>query len=1463
MGMRLLKVEDDGGLSFAEFDEDTKPPYAILSHRWGAEGTEITFEEMQGDTNEKKSGYKKIRLCGKQAQRDGLQYFWVDTCCINKANKAELSLAIQSMFRWYRDSARCYVYLSDVSSSPLDTTLVCDLQESKILKSEWFTRGWTPQELLAPSSVEFFSQEWEKLGDRKSLIQQVHEATGIPHRALQGGALSQFSVSDRLRWIEYRHTTCPEDKAYSIAGVVDIDLAPCYGEGVEGAFRRLHDEIEKSAQCIQDLCGTDSRKDKQRIEEMKGGLLKDAYSWVFHNDSYRHWHADLESRVLWVKGDPGKGKTMLLCGIIDELQTSTSIRNATTVSYFFCQANDPRINSATAILRGLLYSLVSQQPSLVSSVRKKYDHIGRKMFEDANAWITLEAIFADVLQNPGLPPTTYLIIDALDECVTDLPKFLDFIIRHSSASRVKWIVSSRNWPEIEERLEKAGSKVRLSLELNPTSVSKAVEFFIEQRVSQLAKQNKYDERTQRAVLDHLALNANDTFLWVALACQHLEMTARRNVPRKLQLFPPGLDALYGRMMQQLSRKDDAELCKQVLATVTLVYRPITLKELVTLVASLEDVTSDAELREIIGLCGSFLTLREQTLHFVHQSAKDFLLAKATQEIFPAGQEALHQAIFARSLQVMSITLKRDMYGLKAIGALIEDIEKPKLDPLAAVSYSCIYWIDHLCESKLTASTLDPEHLRDGGFVDRFLKKTFLYWLESLSLCRSMSYGIVSMNKLHMLAQEQGEVTPFTQLVYDAYRFIMYHKQTIELSPLQAYISALLFSPTDSLIRKCYHHEAPGYISITTAIASTWSACLQTLEGHDSAVLSVAFSHDSSRVVSGSLNATAKIWDTNSGACLLTLRGHAGGVQSVAFSHDSSRVASGSSDTTVKIWDTNSGNCLLTLRGHTEIIKSVAFSCNSSWIASGSDDSTVKIWNSSSGDCLQTLHHGGRISLIAFSHNSTRLLLTYSDVKTVGVRVWDLKEGRIFNTVRSDCNDFMSIFFSHDCARIASVTWRSLCKEVEVWDLDSGNLLQTLKGHNNAVDSVAFSHNSIQLASGSNDGTIKIWNVITGECLRTYEGHIFSVGSVAFSHDSVHLVSGSGDFTIKIWDANSTVCFQTLRGNSGNVELVVFSPDSALLASGFSDGTIKVWCVSSGKCVQMLKHHDFKVSDYKNCDDEILSAAFSHDSTLLGSASPDGTIKIWNVSNGKCLQTLNNNGPIHTIDFSYNSAWLASASSTSKGCTSKLWDLSSGMCIKTFTYDDIRDTGIPIGSVAISHDSAQLALASHSFTFHIWNTSNGERLQTLEGHSGMVLSIAFSHDSALLASQSVDNIVKIWDLKRGVCLATYETDIWDVLTEFEATGPYLCVGTGTIDINAALGSWSLPDTSKPRIPRYRGIGLSPCREWITHETRLLARIPPEYRPGHVMVSGNTIAIANNSGIVWICKVDVDKLLAMKS
>ena len=263
----------------------------------------------------------------------------------------------------------------------------------------------------------------------------------------------------------------------------------------------------------------------------------------------------------------------------------------------------------------------------------------------------------------------------------------------------------------------------------------------------LAKRNKYTINTRNAVQRYFSLNASGTFLWVALVCQEMSNVSGWKAQQKLTAFPPGLDSLYGRMMDQIRDSEDADICKRILAVISTVYRPVSMDELPSLVDMPDEVVGEYEaLSEIIGLCGSFLTLQQRTISFVHQSARDFLLAGASTEIFPSGKEQIHYEIFSRSLEAMSRTLRRDVYGLNALGYPIERVKQPEPDPLAALQYSNIYWVNHLHD-------WNPEiDSQVKGTIENFIREKYIYWLEALSLSRCMSDGVLVVAMLNNLAQ---------------------------------------------------------------------------------------------------------------------------------------------------------------------------------------------------------------------------------------------------------------------------------------------------------------------------------------------------------------------------------------------------------------------------------------------------------------------------------------------------------------------------------------------------------------------------------------------------------------------------------------------------------------------------------------------------------------------------------------
>ena len=244
--MRLLVSNEDNGFDVKSFSEQNVPPYAILSHTWSSdERDEVKLQDIKDGTGSQKTGSQKLLFCREQAKHDGLQYFWVDTCCIDQTNLVELSEAINSMFRWYKKAAKCYVYLLDVSVNKKHGEAHMEW-ESAFRNSRWFTRGWTLQELLAPTVVEFYSRDGIRLGDKRSLEHQIAEITRIPIGALRGDKLSRFNIDKRFSWAESRRTTKEEDKAYCLLGVFDISLPLIYGEGQSKAMKRLQREIRES-----------------------------------------------------------------------------------------------------------------------------------------------------------------------------------------------------------------------------------------------------------------------------------------------------------------------------------------------------------------------------------------------------------------------------------------------------------------------------------------------------------------------------------------------------------------------------------------------------------------------------------------------------------------------------------------------------------------------------------------------------------------------------------------------------------------------------------------------------------------------------------------------------------------------------------------------------------------------------------------------------------------------------------------------------------------------------------------------------------------------------------------------------------------------------------------------------------------------------------------------------------------
>ncbi|KAL4736902.1 hypothetical protein BDV11DRAFT_192895 [Aspergillus similis] len=588
------------------------------------------------------------------------------------------------------------------------------------------------------------SRDQDKIRDNYNVIGLEMEAAGVLNEIAVGVIRGVCDYGDERKnkdWQPYAAVM-----AAAFAKAVVCEISPKH----VGLVSPKSDFTEADNACLRDLLVTDPETERRRIKATKGGLLDDSFQWVLDNAEFRKWHSNPQSQLLWIKGDAGKGKTMLMIGIIDKLVQQVRSEPSQSIAYFLCQATDPRLNNATSILRSLIYMLIRQQPHLISYLREKYD-INPKLFESGNTFYSLSVIFENMIQNPR-HAMTYLLVDALDECETGLPELLKLIARAKSISstQVKWIVSSRNRDDIEQELEFGSEEAKLSLELNENHISDAVVAYINYRVS-WSKALQRNGILLEQVKKQLLQKSDGTFLWVALVVQEMQKCqSSAAILELLERTPQGLTPLYDRMLQQIQHLKDLDrgLCILVLAIVTLGYRPLHLHELCCLAGLDRQQYGFGDMENIISMCRSFLTIRAGYVYLIHQSAKDYLSdVNASAAIFPSGVSAIHYRIFRESLQNLSAKLRRNIYNLANPGVSASEIAnfRPDPDPLYDMRYSCTYWLDHYLEALSTSAK--EINSREIEAISDFFKEHLLHWLESLSLIGEVRQGILALKRL--------------------------------------------------------------------------------------------------------------------------------------------------------------------------------------------------------------------------------------------------------------------------------------------------------------------------------------------------------------------------------------------------------------------------------------------------------------------------------------------------------------------------------------------------------------------------------------------------------------------------------------------------------------------------------------------------------------------------------------------
>lgn len=560
--------------------------------------------------------------------------------------------------------------------------------------------------------------------------------------------------------------------------------------------------------------------------------------------------------------------------------------------------------------------------------------------------------------------------------------------------------------------------------------------------------------------------------------------------------------------------------------------------------------------------------------------------------------------------------------------------------------------------------------------------------------------------------------------------------TLKVQHSRGYVDAfspeVAFSPNSKVLVSSLYNE----IHLWDAVTGT---CTSIFKHSDDIILggvSTAFSHDSRILASGSRKCI-KLWDVTSGMSISTLSLDGDVSCLVAFSHDSSMLVSFSYDSTIKLWNTATGACKSTIKVNNEAFQLAAFSQDSRILALVSRP-RIRLWNTVNGKCIAILEgQREKVFSLCFSHDSSMLASACSKGDDTtwhiasDIKIWDVATSRNIATFKGHSKKIFSLQFSHDSKLLASASYdstiqiwdrdidvdqvplsamdkysiteiqlmkgtktlisRSLGKETQLWDVPTASCTATLP---ECWDLIAVADNTELLATTSTSNShIQFWDIGTDANITTVKGfnssisrtdpnfdfeimiaqidghhldNYFAITAITFSQNSQLLASASAaDGIIKVWDVSSSACIATLTGHCKWVKQLAILPHSDVLVSSSSDGTVRIWDIRTGTCTAMFEGQSGP--DNK-------SIAFSRDYSLLASGLKDGSIDVWDLSTGKCQIKLlgAGQGPVHTVAFSHSSALLVSVAPRPRNQDHeyipyrflKFWDIPTGLCLAT-------------------------------------------------------------------------------------------------------------------------------------------------------------------------------------------------------
>jgi WD40 repeat protein len=612
--------------------------------------------------------------------------------------------------------------------------------------------------------------------------------------------------------------------------------------------------------------------------------------------------------------------------------------------------------------------------------------------------------------------------------------------------------------------------------------------------------------------------------------------------------------------------------------------------------------------------------------------------------------------------------------------------------------------------------------------------------------------------------------------------------TQKVIPAAGLVSSVAVSPDG---RRMAAGNANGDYAVRVWDTGTGQPAFPPMKGHKDNVLSVAFSPDGTKIVSGSADKSLRVWDAEKGQPLgEPFTGHERAVTSVAYSPDR-KIVSGSKDRTIRIWDAGTGRQIgAPLQGHTEEVTSVSVSPDGTKIVSGSADKSLRIWDASTrqpiGDPL--FGHDDTVTSVAFSPGGERIVSGSSDKK---IRVWDTDHRQaVGDPLVGHTAEVKSVAFGANGRRIVS---GSVDDTVRIWDADTGQPVGApLRGHTQVVWAVKFSPDSSRVVSGSSDGTIREWEMQSTVPVSSDPGQVLSV---AFSPDSGRVVSGSGDGTLQLWDTATRKPTGGPMSGTGSVVSVAVSPDGTRIAAGSTDGTIQIWDAQSGTPIGA------PLTGHKGT---VWSVAFSLDSHRLASGGEDGIIRLWDAqANSPIGAPLVGQSAVDSVAFSPDGHRLVSGGDDTDV---RIWDADSGHPIGK----PLKGHNNRVRAVAFTPDGHKIVSCSYDSTLRLWDADQQKPIgEAWNGHTGPVLSLAVTPDGQRVVSSSYDTTVRLWDITTGQQIGAPLNGHTDFVPGVAVSPDSRQIASGSFDRTVRI--WPFPTASLDSLCGKINANMSP-RQW---------------------------------------------------